>query len=315
MLPESSFANEADFTVSNIALRLKGELDRYDEEGLHQLFGKPQISPLHTYSGAPPQPHGPGYIVAPLNFCNSTVDVLDHRICIIDFDQSFTVKSPQKRLGIPAKYLAPEVAVGQPAGPASDIWAFGCAVFQMRSGYDIFFDYDTDCPADALRQVVKVIGSLPTEWGQTRFGEDGYSTTDGTGELFWSLDETRSLQEHLNAIWDEPDSLFIDSHGESLEAGDLEPEEPQFPDDAELRLPIPNVLKSIAWRPTAVCVEGRYIVSYSDDTDLALKAFPKMPESEISSLLDLLSKVFVYDPVSRISAKELAAHPWFLMIK
>ena len=93
--------------------------------------------------------------MAPLNFCSSTTNFLSNEICIIDFGQSFTTTDPpSERPGIPAKYLAPEIAVGKPPSPASDIWALGCAIFQIRSSDDdLFFDYNTDCPANALRQI------------------------------------------------------------------------------------------------------------------------------------------------------------------
>lgn len=42
-----------------------------------------------------------------------------------------------------------------------------------------------------------------------------------------------------------------------------------------------------------------------------LKAFPKISELEASLLIDLLSKIFTYDPEKRPSAEEVAAHPWF----
>ena len=38
---------------------------------------------------------------------------------------------------------------------------------------------------------------------------------------------------------------------------------------------------------------------------------PKTPEHEATLLYDLLSKIFVYDPQSRIVAKEMLEHAWF----
>ena len=136
-----------DFTVHNIALHLIDEFDSYNESDLIELFGHPQTAPVRTYSEKPPRPHAPDYIVIPLDFCSLTTTVLSRDICVIDFDQSFTIEDPPSDpLGIPAKYLAPEVAVGRFASSASDIWALGCAIFRIRSGDDLFFDYDTDCP-------------------------------------------------------------------------------------------------------------------------------------------------------------------------
>ncbi|KAI0845058.1 kinase-like protein [Daldinia vernicosa] len=301
-----------DFTASNIALRLINEFDSYEEDQLFELFGSPQTAPLRTYSEDPPGPHGPEYIVVPLDFCSSATNVLSSKICIIDFDQSFTItRPPSERPGIPAKYLAPEVAVGRPASPASDVWALGCAIFRIRSGDDLFFDYDTDTPADALRQIVKTLGELPEEWRQTKFDEEGVAVVDGEGELFWSLEETRPLEDRVRGIIDEPPGLFINRLGEAINPTDEKPGAAMFDDDAALREPYSPALSSIVWKPTAVCVAGTYFIAYSDELDGILEAFPRISELEASLLVDLLSKVFRYDPATRLKAEELVAHPWF----
>jgi serine/threonine-protein kinase SRPK3 len=65
------------------------------------------------------------------------------------------------------------------------------------------------------------------------------------------------------------------------------------------------------WKPTAICVDGDFLVYYTGKTEETLKAFPNISEEEALLLLDLLSKIFVYDPKDRTLAKELVAHPWF----
>lgn len=298
-----------------MALHLIDEFDSYEESDLLKLFGRPRTAPVRTYSGEPPEPHAPDYIVVPLDFCSANTNVLSSEICVIDFDQSFTITGPPpERPGIPAKYLAPEVAVGQPLSPASDVWALGCSIFRVRSGDDLFFDYDTDCPADALRQIVKAVGELPNEWKQTQFDEEGYAIVDGrAGEPFWSLEETRSLENRVRGIIDEPVSLFINGYGKAVGAMDIdeEPEAVMFEDDAALRVPYPAALSSMVWKPTAVCVGGAYFTAYSDETDRMLEAFPRISKPEVSLLVDLLSKVFTYDPIKRLKAEELVMHPWF----
>lgn len=304
-----------DFTVHNIALRLIDEFDSYNESDLIELFGHPQIDPVRTYSEKPPRPHAPDYIVVPLDFCSLSTTVLSRNICVIDFDQCFTTEDPPSdRLGIPAKFLAPEVAVGRFASAASDIWALGCAIFRLRSRDDLFFDYDTDCPADALRQIVKAMGELPQEWKQIKFNENGFAAAKGEqGEPFWVLEETRPLKDRVGGIIDEPPSLFISSQGEVVEAIDISmingPGTGIF--DPDFRVPYPATINSMVWRPTAVCVEGAYFDSYSDETDEMLKAFPRISGCEALLLVDLLFKIFTYDPAKRIKAEELVTHAWF----
>lgn len=314
-MPDLSANLVIDFTTNNIALRLIDEFDSYEEGDLLRLFGRPQTAPVRTYSGQPPRPHAPDYTVAPpLDLCSPATSVLTSEICVIDFDQSFTTTAspPPERPGIPANYLAPEVAAGRrPLSPASDLWALGCAIFRMRSGDDLFFDYDTDCPADALRQIVKAMGALPEEWGQTRFDEEGFAVEGKEGEPFWSLEEMRPLEDRVQAIVNEPPSLFIN---EALDAAVEEPEAAMFDDDAALRVPYADALSSMLWRPTAVCVDGDYFARYSDETVDMLKAFPRISGSEAALLVDLLSKIFTYDPETRIGVEELVAHPWFTAV-
>jgi serine/threonine protein kinase len=39
-----------------------------------------------------------------------------------------------------AEYVSPEVLIDQPAGPATDLWALGCIIFQMFAGFSPFKD-------------------------------------------------------------------------------------------------------------------------------------------------------------------------------
>jgi serine/threonine protein kinase len=217
---------------------------------------------------------------------------------------------------IPAQYLAPEVAVGLAPGKASDIWALGCAIFRIRSGEDLFFDYDTDCPEDALQQIVKTLGEekLPQEWRQTRFDEDGFAVADGEqgGEPFWTLEDSRPLRERVRSIVDEPKGLCVDASGEVVEMTE-EPAPGFFPDWVALRAAYPDWTKGMVWKPTAVCVEGEYIEGYGEETDELLKAFPRIGEREAELLVDLLDKMFRYDPAERITAEEVVEHPWFAL--
>ncbi|TAQ86406.1 hypothetical protein B7494_g5279 [Chlorociboria aeruginascens] len=120
--------------------------------------------------------------------------------------------------------------------PASDIWALGCAIFRIRSCDDLFFDYDTDSPADALRQIVKAVGELPENWRHTKFDKEGFAVVDGEGgELFWSLEETWPLKDQVRGIVDEPPGFVHKSLGEAVKAMDGGPEAAIFDDNAALR--------------------------------------------------------------------------------
>jgi len=79
---------------------------------------------------------------------------------------------------MPVEYLAPEVAVGQPASPASDVWALGCSIIRLRAGEGLFSAYDVNSPADLMRSIIQVLGEVPAAWGDTLFDMDGQPTKD-----------------------------------------------------------------------------------------------------------------------------------------
>ncbi|KAL1845924.1 hypothetical protein Daus18300_014415 [Diaporthe australafricana] len=255
--------------------------------------------------------HG-DYIVKPLDFCSAPTNLCTSHLCVIDFDQCFPKEHPPEKIGTPAIYMAPEVAIGQPPSEASDIWALGCAIFRMRSGDDIFLDYDTCCPSQALQQIERTIGNLPDSWTEVLFDEDGWPTADlASGDVNGYGFPRRPLKERIVSLLDEPPSLYMNSRGEP-ESPPEDPEPLRWPEDTPMRVPYPEAYRSMIWKPTAVCVDGDYFVSYSDDMEEAFRgAFPRIREDEATLLLDLLSRIFVYDAAKRLSLDDIAAHPWF----
>src|SRR3569833_2662213 len=136
---------------------------------------------------------------------------------VIDFDQAFAASSPpEKMLGTPMEYLAPEVAGGGPPGPASDVWALGCAILRLRSGTGPFTAYDATSPADVLRYIVRVLGDLPSAWKDTLFDYDGQPTKDQSkGSPIWKLPDAVPLRDWIaRNIWDKPND---DGVAESME--------------------------------------------------------------------------------------------------
>lgn len=304
-----------DFTPTNMVLRLTNEFDSYNEHDLFTHFGCPRTAPLQTYSYESPAPFGPDYIVEPLDFCSSTTNVLSSELCIIDYDQSFTTTSPPTsrpdKPGIIPRYLAPEVAVGWPLSPASDVWALGCVIFRMRSGNELF-DWDTSSPADVLIQMNILLGELPEEWKQTKFDEDGWPVEDGEeGTTLQYSAETQLLKDRVRQIPDEPPGLFISRSGQVVRPEDVELEPVPFNRLISRTIPYSPALNSMVWKPSAVCVDGFNAVIYSARETGSLKAFPRIQRREALLLLDILSKVFTYDPATRPKAEDLVTHPWF----
>ncbi len=158
------------------------------------------------------------------------------------------------------------------------------------------------------------MGELPEAWKQIKFNEDGFAVfKEGEGEQFWSLEETQPLEDRVLGIIDEPTGRFINAQGEAVEVTDAEMEKSRraVMFGVEFTVPYPAAVRSMVWKPTAVCVDGGFFVAYSDETGQMLEASPRISKPEASLLADLLSKIFTYDPAKRLRAEELVEHPWF----
>jgi serine/threonine-protein kinase SRPK3 len=270
------------------------------------LFGSPVTATLETESGGATGPEAPRYIVKSLDFLLSDTNIISDNIALIDFDQCFPISSPpEKMLGTPVEFLAPEVALGLPASPASDVWALGCCIFQLRSGEGLFSNYEVTSPGDLMRIIVQTIGNMPLEWQDTLWDYDGQPTKDPSrGRRFEKWEGERSLKDLVYKIWDQPE-------GDVVQTGTSWPEHDVW-DDNENK-PLPSCFSNMVWKPTAIKVDNVYLFGYDDASDALLEAMPKIEEPEAALLYDLLSKIFIYDPKKRPTADQILNHRWFNM--
>ncbi|KAK7737083.1 hypothetical protein SLS63_002874 [Diaporthe eres] len=304
------------FTANNISLALSEEITSYGIDDIYRAFGHPRTAPLGLCNedDPGPGPHAPQYYVAPLDFFASSANILTKQIRILDFDQCFECDNPPKRTGIPAKYMAPEVIAGGPPSKASDIWSLGCTIFRLRAGRDIFFDYDTFSPADALQQIHRFLGDLPDNLAQARFDTEGYPTEDESRTPLMYFREKSNLRDEIGKIWDEPPSLSMRSDGEIDTTVYTQPSAPSdslFSEEAERVTPYPLVYRSMLWKPTAVRVDGTHYIFYEDETSPFWGAFPLITNDEAELLGDLLSRIFAYDPSRRPDIQEILGRSWF----
>lgn len=147
-----------------MACRVSNSLDEAD---IYSLFEPPVTGELETEAGDIPGPEAPRYVVRTFNLLSSTTrNFITDQIRLVDFDQCFLASSPpQKMLGTPLEFLAPEVAAGLPASPASDVWALACCFFRLRSGQGPFENpYQVTCPAELMKYIVQTLGDMPQEW-------------------------------------------------------------------------------------------------------------------------------------------------------
>jgi serine/threonine protein kinase len=85
---------------------------------------------------------------------------------IIDYGQSYTIASPPTDYCTKSNYVAPEMGFEGRIGLEADIWALGCAIFEIRAGRPLF-DPLFGSDVDILMQTVQILGRLPDPWWST----------------------------------------------------------------------------------------------------------------------------------------------------
>lgn len=134
---------------------------------------------------------------------SSGEDILLNELSLIGFDHAFEISS-LKTIEPLTEFLVPEVAVGKPASPASDVWALGVTILNIRSGISLF-PWHVDCPEYFITEWVKYFGELPTSWEEPFYDEEGRPTSDKiTGRTRDVCDKIHSLKQWIRDIWDEP---------------------------------------------------------------------------------------------------------------
>ncbi|KAF1738767.1 Serine/threonine-protein kinase spk-1 [Beauveria bassiana] len=99
-----------------------GDLDCYEESDIIEFFGQPLTDGLKTQSGEMIGVEAPRYIVGIIDFLSVPPHLFRPNVKLVDFDQCFPTSSPpQKMLGTPYEFLAPEVAAGLEPSPASEV--------------------------------------------------------------------------------------------------------------------------------------------------------------------------------------------------
>lgn len=152
-----------DFRPSNILVKLTN-LDHLTESQLLSLLIPPEKVQVQTESGKDVPASSPKYLVPPVDLSRLGNDYLTDNICVIDFGESFLISSPPESLGIPENYLPPEVLLDEDnaIGPACDLWALGCTLFEIRQQIPLFYMiFDRD---ELLAETVRFFGKLPMSW-------------------------------------------------------------------------------------------------------------------------------------------------------
>ncbi|TFK51984.1 kinase-like protein [Heliocybe sulcata] len=155
-----------DLTTSNILFALSPDVLKWSDADLYASLGEPETEKVRTRDGSPRPPSAPAELVAPIDNSSLTnASFLQERVVLCDFGQSYTAASPPQgyKPATVFNYLSPEARFEARAGLEADVWALGCAVFEMRAGFPLFESF-FGSDEDILTQTVEMLGRLPEPW-------------------------------------------------------------------------------------------------------------------------------------------------------
>ncbi|KAJ0414848.1 kinase-like domain-containing protein [Aspergillus carlsbadensis] len=227
-----------DFRPGNILLRLDG-LNGLREKKAREYFGRSYICEVKVMEGYPdPGESAPEYVVCPVKpEDNHLVNAAN--LCVIDYGEAFDPSSPpEKGVGIPLPYCAPEILLGGKCGFASDIWALATTIFEIRMGNKLF-SLSMDEVDDYLHLLVEMLGPMPEPWWSTTWEsrrESWLDEADANGQAVPvepAPFEPSTISTELDR---EIMHFFLGPRGEDIELQVPEEEKPIFEDLLKMML-------------------------------------------------------------------------------
>jgi hypothetical protein len=159
-------------------------LDGLSEEQVLQEVGEPiQVKVTTETSEWLTEVSAPRYLVRSIDCNKVRPELVTNEAYVIDLGESFKVLDPLEELGIPEIYHSPELLLDQSAGLGSDLWAFGCTLFEIRTGRKLFNIMDADVDG-VLYNMVLMLGNLPEPGWAT--GEARKTCFEDEGSATWA---------------------------------------------------------------------------------------------------------------------------------
>ena len=169
--------NLLDLHSKNIAFELPNS-NSWTVEQIHTRFGEPIIHTVSRLDGQPPGPEVPPYTVEPAYPWTPGEEGLKKGIKIIDYGEASFSSEERTKLHTPMLLQPPESFFNESIGLPADIWAFGCAIFDIFGKRSLF---EAFMPAknSVLSELVSTLGILPQRWWDKWAGRSHHFLRDG----------------------------------------------------------------------------------------------------------------------------------------
>ncbi|KAJ4141739.1 hypothetical protein NW768_000956 [Fusarium equiseti] len=116
------------------------------------------------------------------------VDTADFTVKLSDFGGAYLFDNPPKKLPTPTGLRSPELILKNQISKASDIWAFGCLIFELITETPLFQIPDVNQDDEHLLQLHERLGPLPndlfSQWARSSlyFNSEGRMSNRGAVE-------------------------------------------------------------------------------------------------------------------------------------
>lgn len=224
-------------------------------------MGRPVTEEVVRLDGQAIESCAPVYIVHSGDLSRLEQRMMVSKILIVDFGASYFINKPPLKTTTPAQYAAPEVLRSIGVAPSSDVWALGCAAFEICAGYTLFKALFNP-RQDVMKDMISMLGKPP--------------------DNIWKMWEERSR--------------YFDEEGHAVRRT-----EQVIPFQT---YPLYDRVRDMARLYPA---DGRTI-------DMSELPGWHLETVELVQMHDFLSKVFVFNPVSRISVQSALGHPFLAQV-
>lgn len=136
------------------------EREQQDLGDMSKARGLAQIFPVRKPDDGAFDSSRPEYLVEAIFTEDMDISGFSGPAVISDFGDAFLMTDIPKPISDRGPYITPEFCLLSRISSAADVWAFGCIVFQLLSGRDLFGAPD-DCPEKVVTSMMNALGKPP----------------------------------------------------------------------------------------------------------------------------------------------------------